>query len=169
MNALSRKPFINFQATVSFLSVYNFQCPYPRKSCFVITWFPGTCLPSRFLETANMSQYLPGWECCRSKVIHFILTHFDAIKERWANVPGCCAMGNLCLFTGRVWFRFEALLYILWRGCTKRWMNKRMAVSWLHKIVTSMVFEGRDSGWVRGVQIIYMRVEVGNSVSSIGQ
>jgi len=29
---------------------------------------------------------------------------------------------------------------ILWHGCTKLWMNKRMTVSWLHKIVTSMIF-----------------------------
>jgi hypothetical protein len=47
-----------------FLSAYNFQCPYLWKPCFIISWFPrinlsvATCLPIRFLETANMSQYI---------------------------------------------------------------------------------------------------------------
>jgi hypothetical protein len=47
-----------------FLSVYNFQCLYPWKLCFVISWFPGislsmaTCLPIHFLEMAHMSQYV---------------------------------------------------------------------------------------------------------------
>jgi hypothetical protein len=50
-NVLSRKPCVRSQATVWLLSVYNSQCPYPRKLCFVISWFPGinlsvvTCLP----------------------------------------------------------------------------------------------------------------------------
>jgi hypothetical protein len=48
---------------VGFLSVYNFQFPYPWKPCPVISWCPGirpsvaSCLLIRFLETAHMSQY----------------------------------------------------------------------------------------------------------------
>jgi hypothetical protein len=46
-----------------FLSVSNFQIPYPWKQCFVISWFPGinlskaTCLPIRFLQMAHMPQH----------------------------------------------------------------------------------------------------------------
>jgi hypothetical protein len=46
-----------------FLSVYNFQCPYPWKLCSVITWFPknnlsvAVCLPILFLDTTHISQY----------------------------------------------------------------------------------------------------------------
>jgi hypothetical protein len=60
MNALSHKPCINFQATVSFLSINNFQCLYPWNSCFIISWFPGInlsaamCLPIHLLETAHV-------------------------------------------------------------------------------------------------------------------
>jgi hypothetical protein len=63
VNAFSRNPYVNSQATVGFLSVYSFQFPYPWKPCFVISWFPGislsvaTCLPIRFLVTTHMSQY----------------------------------------------------------------------------------------------------------------
>jgi hypothetical protein len=48
---------------LGFLSVYNFQFPYPWKLCSVISWFPrinlfvATYLPIRFLETAHMSQW----------------------------------------------------------------------------------------------------------------
>jgi hypothetical protein len=53
----------SFEAMVSFLSVYKFQSPYPRKPCSVSSWFPrinlsvATYLPIRFLETAHMSHY----------------------------------------------------------------------------------------------------------------
>jgi hypothetical protein len=55
-----------------FLSVYNFQSPYPWKPCSVISWFPeiklfvATYLPIRFLETAHMSQYEPPPPQCDS-------------------------------------------------------------------------------------------------------
>jgi hypothetical protein len=54
-NALSRKPCFNSEATVWFLSVYNFQFSYPWKPCSVISWFPrislsvATYLSIRFL------------------------------------------------------------------------------------------------------------------------
>jgi hypothetical protein len=69
VNALSRKPCINSQAPVSFLSVYNFQFPYSLKPCPVSTetvsrnqlisenQSVATCLPIRFLETAHMSKH----------------------------------------------------------------------------------------------------------------
>jgi hypothetical protein len=44
-------------------NVYNFQCSYPWKACFVIIWFPGinssvaTRLRISFLETAHVSHY----------------------------------------------------------------------------------------------------------------
>jgi hypothetical protein len=47
-----------------FLSVYNFQFPYPWKPCFVTSWFPRnnlsvvTYLPVCLLETAHMSHNL---------------------------------------------------------------------------------------------------------------
>jgi hypothetical protein len=46
-----------------FLSVSNFQFPYPWKPCLIMSWFPrnslsvATYLPICFLETAHMSKY----------------------------------------------------------------------------------------------------------------
>jgi hypothetical protein len=63
MNPLSRKSCVNSKQRSGFLSVYNFQFPYPWKPCFIISWFAGinlsvaTFLPIRFLETPLLSQY----------------------------------------------------------------------------------------------------------------
>jgi hypothetical protein len=60
------------------VSVSNSQFRYPRKLCFVMTWFPGTslsvakCLPIRFLETAHMSQHVYQWSF-KSYLIHSCL------------------------------------------------------------------------------------------------
>jgi hypothetical protein len=62
MPRLGNHVFISKQR-FRFLSVYNFHFPYPWKPCSVTSWFPrinlsvATCLPIRFLETAQMSQY----------------------------------------------------------------------------------------------------------------
>jgi hypothetical protein len=59
MRCLGNNVFIPKQP-FRFLSFYNSHCPHLQKPCFVITWFLGinlsvaTCLPIRFLETANM-------------------------------------------------------------------------------------------------------------------
>jgi hypothetical protein len=91
VNALSRKPCIRSEATVSFLSVYNFQCPYPRKPCTVTSWFPrlilpvATYLPIRFLETAHMSQY--AYVCLHVRVPVYICIYecsiLNNLNSRW--------------------------------------------------------------------------------------
>jgi hypothetical protein len=59
MNALSRKPCVNSEATAN---VHNFQFSYPWKPCSVTDWFSrislsvATYLQISFLETAHMSQ-----------------------------------------------------------------------------------------------------------------
>jgi hypothetical protein len=78
MRRVGNRVFIPKQS-FAFLSVYNFQCPYPWKACFEISWFPGinlsvaTCLPIRFLETAYMSQYVHIYITYIHTYVH---THF---------------------------------------------------------------------------------------------
>jgi hypothetical protein len=75
-----------------FLSVHIFEFPHPRKSCSVISWFPGidfslaTCLPIRFLVTANISLYYLHNYALEFQVVCFfhdyrlkICTHFCSL------------------------------------------------------------------------------------------